>query len=158
MRILAAASAVIALLILGPLARPAPAQLTGSCAVKKTEIASANASDQSTSTGWVNLGTAGSITFSKGTGCVAGTFSASAGNATLGDSVRLQILLDGNPCQPLTSNFVFANNSNEYPAYSTEYFCGASIAAGIHTIQVQYHSGNGGVASINQRTLEVRHN
>jgi hypothetical protein len=138
------------------LVQPAHAQLTGSCVVKRTEIASANAVDQSTSTNWVNLGTAGSITFTSGAGCVAGTFSASAGNDSQNDTVRLQILLDGTACQPLTGNFGFASG-NYFPSNSTEYFCGSGIPAGKHTIQVQYHSGMGGNAQINQRTLEVRH-
>jgi len=139
------------------LVQTAHAQSTGSCVVKKTEISSANADDQSTSTNWVNLGTAGSITFTSGAGCVAGTFSASAGNQSQDDSVRLQILLDGNACEPLTGNFGFASYNNNFPSNSTEYFCGSDIPAGRHTIQVQYHSGNGGTAQINQRTLEVRH-
>lgn len=135
-----------------------PPAATGSCVVRKTEVTASNAFDDSTSMGWVNLGASGSVTFTESAnGCVSGTFSASAGNASANDSVRLQILLDGNPCEPLTGNYSFANYGADFSSHPVEYFCGI-VAKGTHTVQVQYHSGSGGDAQFYQRTLEVRHN
>lgn len=129
---------------------------SGSCTFKKTEYATADSYDESTSQNFVNLGDAGSITFTQnGTGCVAGTFFANAGNAAAGDHVGLQVLLDGIACVPLTKGYIFADT--EFSSHSAGFFCGAGIAAGTHTIQVQYHSGFGGNALFFQRTLVVEH-
>lgn len=132
---------------------------TGSCAIKKTEIATSASFDESTSQSFVNLGDAGSITFIEGTtGCVAGTFFANAGNTANNDNVVLQILLDNSTaCAPLTGGYVFANSGTDLSSHAVAFFCGASIAPGAHTIQVQYHSGFGGNVEFFQRTLEVTH-
>ena len=148
--------ATLATLAAGILASPALAT-SGSCAFKKSEITAANSVDQSTSTSWTNVGASGSVQFvTSGTGCIAGTFSAVAYNANANDSVRLQVLLDGNTCDPLTGNYGFGGGT-PFGSESAEYICGANIPAGSHTIQVQYHSGNGGNAEIYQRALVVNH-
>jgi hypothetical protein len=139
-----------------PSLRPARATGSGSCTFEKTEWAAADSFEQSTSTTFVNLGDAGSITFTqKGTGCVAGTFFANAGNAAAGDHVGLQVLLDAAACAPLTNGYIFADT--ESSSHSAGFFCGASIAPGKHTIQVQYHSGFGGNVVFFQRSLTVNH-
>jgi hypothetical protein len=139
-----------------PPLRPAPAVSSGSCAFKKTEYATANAFDESTSENFVNLGDAGSITFAQnGTGCVAGTFFANAGSSVAGDHIGLQVLLDGSACAPLSSGYIFADT--DFSSHSAAFFCGARVAPGKHTIQVQYHSGFGGNVLFFQRTLEVNH-
>jgi len=128
---------------------------SGSCTFTKTEYAAANALDESASENFVNLRDAGSITFIQGgTGCVAGTFFANGG-APAGDHLGLQVLLDGNPCAPLTNGYIFADT--EFSSHSAAFFCGARVSAGRHTIQVQYHSGFGGNVQLFQRTLEVDH-
>ena len=137
--------------------RSTPAVTSGSCSFKKTEYAAANAFDESTSQNFVNLGDAGSIAFTQNaTGCVAGTFFANAGNAAAGDHIGLQVLLDGAACAPLTNGYIFADT--DFSSHSAAFFCGAAIAPGKHTIQIQYHSGFGGNAQFFQRTLQVNHN
>jgi hypothetical protein len=91
------------------------------------------------------------------TGCVAGTFFANAGNETDGDHVLLQVLLDGKACPPLSSGYIFANSGQDFSSHMAAFFCGARIAAGKHSVQVQYASGQGGNAELFQRTLEVTH-
>ncbi|HEX3666126.1 MAG TPA: hypothetical protein VHU23_12955 [Rhizomicrobium sp.] len=136
----------------------AGAATTGSCTIKKTEVAAADSFDQSSSLTFVNLGDAGAITFkSKKAGCVGGTFFANAGNASTGDSVVLQILIDGSPCEPLIGTYFFANSGSDFSSHSAAFFCGANIAAGTHRIQVQYSSFDGGEVQFYQRTLEVTH-
>ncbi|MGH6878517.1 MAG: hypothetical protein ACREHV_14240 [Rhizomicrobium sp.] len=133
---------------------------TGSCTIKKTEYAlAANSEDQSTSTTFVNLGDAGAITFNqKKTGCVAGTFFANAGNTSTGtDHVRLQVLLDNVSCTPLGGGYRFANTGTDFSSHAAAFFCGASVATGRRTIQVQYSSELGANVQIFQRTLEVTH-
>ncbi len=131
---------------------------TGSCTFKKTEIAAADAFDETTSTSFVNLTTAGSISFTqKKAGCIAGTFFANAGNAADADNVVLQVLLDGAACAPLTDTYFFANSGYDFSSHSAAFFCGASIAAGSHKIQVQYSSYLGGEAEFYQRSLMVNH-
>lgn len=141
-----------------PTLRPAPAAGTsGSCTFKKAEYATANAFDESTSETFVNLRDAGSITFAQNAaGCVAGTFFANAGSTAPGDHVGLQVLLDGAACAPLTNGYIFADT--DFSSHSAAFFCGAAIAPGNHTIQIQYHSGFGGNAQFFQRTLQVNHN
>jgi hypothetical protein len=137
--------------------RPTPAVSSGSCTFKKTEYATANAFDESTSENFVNLRDAGSITFTQnGTGCVAGTFFANAGSAAAGDHIGLQVLLDDAACSPLTNGYIFADI--DFSSHSAAFFCSAAIAPGKHTIQVQYHSGFGGNVQFFQRTLQVNHN
>ncbi|HEY2445603.1 MAG TPA: hypothetical protein VGI20_07700 [Rhizomicrobium sp.] len=139
-----------------PPLRPAPAVSSGSCTFKKTEYATANAFDESTSETFVNLREAGSVAFTQnGTGCVAGTFFANAGSAAAGDHIGLQVLLDGSACAPLLGGYIFADS--EFSSHSVGFFCGADVAPGKHTIQVQYHSGFGGNVQFFQRTLEVNH-
>ncbi|HEX4160292.1 MAG TPA: hypothetical protein VHY79_17640 [Rhizomicrobium sp.] len=141
-----------------PSPRPAPAVSSGSCSFKSTEIAAASSFDQSISASFVRLGDAGSITFTQDkTGCVGGTFFANAGNGDPDDHILLQILLDGTPCAPLTSGYIFANSGPDVTSHSAAFFCGARIAPGKHRVQVQYASGLGGDAQIFQRTLEVTH-
>lgn len=131
---------------------------SGSCTFKSTEIAAAASFDQTNSASFVRLKDAGSITFTQSmTGCVAGTFFANSGNDTDGDHVLLQILLDGVPCAPLSSGYIFANSAGDVSSHVTAFFCGAKIVPGKHTVQVQYASGQGGNADFFQRTLEVTH-
>jgi|HubBroStandDraft_2_1064218.scaffolds.fasta_scaffold773326_1 hypothetical protein len=139
-----------------PVLEPA---LTGSCTIKKTEIAASDSFDESTSLDFVNLGDAGSITFkSKKAGCVGGTFFANAGSAGSGDSIVLQVLLDNSACEPLVDTYFFANSGSDFSSHSAAFFCGANIPAGTHKIQVQYASYLGDEAEFYQRTLEVTHN
>jgi archaellum component FlaG (FlaF/FlaG flagellin family) len=136
-----------------------PSAATGSCVFKKTEF-SASIEDQSTtSTSFTDLGDGGSITFTQNkAGCVAGTFFGNAGNTTANDNVRLQVLLDGNECAPLTTgNYVFANSDVDLSSHAVAFFCGTDIAAGSHTVQVQWSAGTGGEAELFQHTLEVNH-
>lgn len=135
------------------------AQATNSCTVRKTEITAANALDQTTSPSFVNVGASGAVTFtSAGVGCISGTFSAAGGNVNPGDNIRLQVLLDGAQCAPLTGNQGFAGDqASGGGTYSADFFCGARVALGPHTVQVQFHSGSGGNAQIYQRILSVRH-
>jgi hypothetical protein len=150
--LMSAAHAAATLQSLGP----TPATSGGSCTFDKTELAAANSFDQSTSESFVNLGDAGSITFTqKKTGCVAGIFFANAANAAAGDHVGLQVLLDAAACAPLTNGYIFADA--DFSSHSAGFFCGANIAPGKHTIQVQYHSGFGGNAQFFQRSLKVDH-
>lgn len=133
-----------------------PPTSSGSCTFKKTEYAAANSFDESTSQNFVNLRDAGSITFTQSAvGCVAGSFFANAGNASSGDHVGLQVLLDGAACAPLTNGYIFADL--DFSSHSAAFFCGAGIAPGRHTIQVQYHSGFGGMVQFFERTLVVNH-
>lgn len=136
----------------------APKISSGSCTFPATEIASADSFDGSTSLRFVNLKDAGSISFRQAkTGCVAGTFYANAGNEADGDHVLLQVPLDGSVCAPLTGGYIFANSGSDTSPHSVGFFCGAKIAPGKHTIQVQYGSGMGGKSEFFQRTLEVTH-
>ncbi|HEX4160293.1 MAG TPA: hypothetical protein VHY79_17645 [Rhizomicrobium sp.] len=131
---------------------------TGSCTIKKTEISASNSFDESASTSFVDLSASGSITFTqKRAGCVAGTFFANAGSTVSGDSVVLQVLLDGTACQPLVSNYFFANAGTDFSSHSAAFFCGANVGAGSHKIQVQYSSFLGDEVEFFQRTLEVTH-
>ena len=136
----------------------APSVSSGSCVISKTEYAAADSFDESTSTNFVNLGDAGSITFKQvRTGCVGGTFFANAGNVNTGDEVVMQILLDGTACAPLTSDYIFANSGTDFSSHSVAFFCGSSVVPGSHTIQVEYHSFLGGNVEFFQRSLEVAH-
>ncbi|HEX3666124.1 MAG TPA: hypothetical protein VHU23_12945 [Rhizomicrobium sp.] len=135
-----------------------PAVGSGSCSFRTTEIATASAFDQSTSSNFVKLRDAGLITFEQAkAGCVAGTFFANAGNGDDGDHILLQVLLDGTPCAPFSNGYIFANSGSDFSSHSAAFFCGAKIAAGKHAVQVEYASGLGGNAEIFQRTLEVSH-
>lgn len=128
----------------------------GTCTFKTTEIAAAASYDESASTSFVGLKDAGSIAFTETkTGCVAGTFFANAGNES--DHVLLQVLLDGQPCAPLTGDYIFANSGPDFSSHSVRFFCGAKIAPGKHMVQVQFASGVGGNSQLFQRTLEVTH-
>jgi len=141
-----------------PPLRPAPAASGGSCAFRSTEFAAASSFDQSTSTSFVKLREAGTVAFTQGkAGCVGGAFFANAGSDDVADHVLLQVLLDGAPCAPLFSGYIFANSGQDFSSHSTGFFCGARIAPGKHTIQVQFASGLGGNAEIFQRTLRVDH-
>jgi hypothetical protein len=152
---------------LAPVTQPAAADeavfapaSTGSCAIKKTEYAVSTSEEHSTSKTFVNLVDAGSITFTqKRTGCVAGTFFANAGNASSGDHVLLQVLLDGAPCAPLTGSpgYFFANSDVDFSSHAAAFFCGPTVAPGTHKIQVQYASDAGGNVEVFQRTLAVAH-
>lgn len=131
---------------------------SGSCSFKNTEIAAAASFDQTNSASFVKLKDAGSIAFTQSaTGCVAGTFFANGGNETDGDHVLLQILLDGAPCAPLSSGYIFANSASDFSSHMVAFFCGAKIAPGKHVVQVLFASGQGGDAEFFQRTLEVTH-
>jgi hypothetical protein len=142
----------------GPSLWLAPAIGSGSCTFKNTEIATADSFDESNSTSFVDLKDAGSIAFKQArTGCVAGSFFANAGNESADDHVLLQVLLDGVACAPLTGGYVFANSGSDFTSHSVAFFCGAKIAAGKHTIRVQYASGLGGKSAFFQHTLEVVH-
>lgn len=142
----------------GPSLWIAPTMSSGSCVFKNTEIATADSFDESTSTSFVGLRDAGSISFRQATtGCVAGFFFANAGNGNAGDHVLLQILLDGALCAPLTGGYIFANSGEDGTSHSVAFFCGAKIPLGKHSIQVQYASGLGGKSTFFQRTLEVAH-
>ncbi|HLY06339.1 MAG TPA: hypothetical protein VKR31_11385 [Rhizomicrobium sp.] len=143
----------------GPSSPRTPAvAVSGSCSFKTTDVAAAASFDQSTSTRYVNLHEGGSITFRQTRmGCVAGSFFANAGNADATDHVLLQVLLDGTACAPLTGGYIFANSSDDFSSHSAGFFCGAKIAPGKHTIQVQYASGLGGDSQLFQRTLQVSH-
>jgi hypothetical protein len=138
-----------------PLAEPAT---TGSCTIKKTEYAASTTLEESASESFVNLSDAGSITFTqKKAGCVSGTFFANSGNAGTGDSVVLQVLLDGAACAPLTSNYFFANSGSDFSSHAAAFFCGTHVSAGTHKIQVQYRSFEGGEVEFFQRSLIVTH-
>ncbi|HEY3637114.1 MAG TPA: hypothetical protein VGK90_03100 [Rhizomicrobium sp.] len=131
---------------------------TGSCVFKKTEYAASTSHDDSTSKTFVNLGDGGSITFRQAkSGCVAGTFFANAGNDVTNDNVALQVLLDNTPCNPLVNDYFFANSGVDFSSHSAGFFCGASVPAGTHMIQVQYASHAGGEVEFFQRTLVVDH-
>jgi hypothetical protein len=133
---------------------------TGSCVIKKTEIASSVFdNEQTTSSTFVNVGEGGAITFTqRKAGCVAGTFFANAGNTTSGDNVHMQILMDGSACSPLNSgDYVFANADVDMSSHSVAFFCGATVPAGSHTVQVQWSVGIGGQAEMFQHTLQVTH-
>ena len=135
-----------------------PSVSTGSCVVKKSEIAAADTHEESDSVVFVNVGTAGAISFKQArAGCVAGTFYANAGNDNEGDNMVLQVLLDNTPCAPLTDRFIFANAGLDFSSHAVEFFCGANIQPGTHRIQVQYSSGLGGTVEIYQRSLVVNH-
>jgi len=137
-----------------------PPATTGSCVFKKTEFSASTSEQNTTSTSFSNLGDGGSITFNESaTGCVAGTFFGNAGNNTSGDNVHLQVVLDGATiCAPLTTGgYVFANSDVDLSSHAVAFFCGASVAAGSHTIQVQWAAGIGGEAVIFEHTLEVSH-
>ncbi|MFL5238847.1 MAG: hypothetical protein ACJ8EL_14825 [Rhizomicrobium sp.] len=128
------------------------------CVFKKSEYLTATSAESTTSTNWVNVSDGGAITFTQSrTGCVAGTFSAIGGNESSGDSIRLQILLDGVACDPFVSNLSFAQSGVDLSQHSISFLCGGNVAPGSHKIQVQYHSGAGGKADFFQRTLEVKH-
>lgn len=168
MRVFAMALAMTLTIPVGPLissaraAGASPHPVTpvsrGTCNFKTTEIAASASFDRSTSTKFVNLGDAGSISFTQGrTGCVAGSFFANAGNEQSVDHVLLQVLLDGVACAPLTAGYIFANAGDDVSSHTVRFFCGAGIAPGRHTIQVQFASGLGGNSSFFQRTLEVAH-
>ena len=137
----------------------APPATTASCLFRRTEFSASVSNQNTTSTAFTNLGDGGSITFNQSrTGCVAGTFFGNAGNITPGDNVHLQVLLDGIECAPLTTgDYVFANSDVDLSSHAVGFFCGASVAAGSHTVQVQWAAGVGGEALIYQHTLEVDH-
>ncbi|HLY06342.1 MAG TPA: hypothetical protein VKR31_11400 [Rhizomicrobium sp.] len=138
----------------------APPATTGSCTFKKTEFSASAPIQTTTSTSFVNMGDGGSITFREGkTGCVAGTFFANIGNETTNDNVHLQVLLDNSiECAPLTTgDYVFANAGLDLSSHAVGFFCGSSVAAGTHTVQVQWSAGEGGTAEMFQHMLEVSH-
>jgi hypothetical protein len=137
----------------------APPATTGSCAFKKTEFSASTTNQSTTSTTFTNLGDGGAITFNQSrTGCVAGSFFANAGNTTSGDNVHMQVLLDGATCAPLTTgDYVFANADVDLSSHAVGFFCGTNVAAGSHTVQVQWAAGIGGEAEMFQHTLEVSH-
>ncbi len=142
----------------GPSLWLAPTISSGTCTFRTTEIAAADSFEESSSTNFLNLKEAGSIAFRQARiGCVAGLFSANAGNGSAGDHVLLQVLLDGAPCAPLTGGYIFANSGEDTSSHTVAFFCGAKIPAGNHTVQVRYASGLGGKSSFFQRTLEITH-
>jgi hypothetical protein len=136
-----------------------PPATTGSCAFTKTEFAASTSDQNTTSTSLTDLGDGGSITFNQiKSGCVAGTFFGNAGNTTSGDNVHLQVLLDGTSCAPLTTGgYVFANSDVDLSSHAVGFLCGTKVAAGSHTVQVQWAVGSGGEAEIFEHTLEVSH-
>ncbi|HEX4080032.1 MAG TPA: hypothetical protein VHX61_14295 [Rhizomicrobium sp.] len=136
-----------------------PPATTGSCVFKKMEFSASAPEQTTTSATFTNVGDGGSITFTqKKAGCVAGTFFGNAGNNTTNDNVHLQVLLDSTECAPLTTgNYVFANSGVDLSSHAVAFFCGTSIAAGSHTVRVQWSAGTGGEAELFQHTLEVNH-
>jgi hypothetical protein len=137
----------------------APRATNGSCTFSKTAFSASTLPQDTTSTSFVNLGDGGSILFKQvDTGCVAGTFFGNAGNTSSGDNVRLLITLDGNACAPLTTGtYVFANSDTDFSSHAVAFFCGATVAAGLHKVQVQWSTSGAGVAEIFEHTLEVDH-
>lgn len=135
-----------------------PPATTGSCVFKKTEFAASTSAQDTTSTTLTDLGDGGSITFTQSlSGCVAGTFFGNAGNTTSGDNVHLEVLLDGTACAPFSGNYVFANSDVDLSSHAVGFLCGTKVAAGSHTVQVQWAVGGGGEAEIFEHTLEVSH-
>lgn len=131
---------------------------TGSCTIKKTEYATLNGFDESASTSFTGLPSVTTTFTQKKSGCVTGVFYANAGAETSGNELLLEILLDGTQCAPLTGGYVFANAGTDFSSHSVGYFCGTNVAAGTHTITVEYASLNGGKVAFYQRSLTVAHN
>jgi hypothetical protein len=131
-----------------------------------TDFISSDHADQTTSTSWQNL-TDGHLNFTtSSTGCVEITFSGLAFVSPIspyGEFLHLRTLLDGTAlCVPATTVDIFYQASQtpepppEVPA-STTRVC-KKVAAGAHTLQLQYKSDLGGTVQIAGHELTITHN
>jgi hypothetical protein len=135
-----------------------PRAATASCVFSRTEFSTSDLVQSTTSSTFVNLGDGGSIVFKENVaGCVAGVFYGNVGNTVSGQSVHLQVQLDGVDCAPLVNDPVFANSDADFSSHAVGFICSAGVVPGTHKVQVQWNAGNGGEAEIFQHTLEVNH-
>ena len=123
---------------------------------RDTQILASDASDQTTSQGWITL-TDGTVSFtSTKPGCVIVTLS---GNAAANSEIMfVRALLDSaTTCAPSNiNNQIFV--ADEYPGtmHSMTWLC-SGVAAGAHSIQVQYESYFGDPVTFSGHTLTVAH-
>lgn len=132
--------------------------VAASCKNRVEETIASDAYDQTTSTTWVNL-TDGLISYStRRAGCALVTLSGASSAG--GDFLLVQALLDGTTvCAPSgnINSQIFASGSTEDEAHSMTYLC-TNVAAGSHTLQMQYESYAGGSVTFSGHTLVVAHN
>ena len=153
----------LALVLQGAFAGAQAVNANGHCTgMTVTDYVESDAEDTTTSEAWVNV-TDGHLTFTtSSTGCVAITF---AGNASASQSGNFEILhvrtlMDGHQlCVPAQTSDTFMEAINPSPnvAASITHVC-KNLAAGAHTVQVQYSTTGDGVAQINGHVLTVTHN
>lgn len=131
---------------------------SGHCVgLMQTDFINSDANDTTTSTAWQNI-TDGYRNFVQGSdGCVVITLSGPAQvTGYAGRTLEVQTLLDGkSTCAP--ANFNTGVLDNSFAAFSTTRIC-EHVAAGPHTIQVQYREIYSPSASLLGHVLTVMHN
>lgn len=139
------------------------ANASGECSgPAKTNFLSSDGFDQTLSTVWNDI-TDGRLNFTTAaTGCVIVTFSALGSTTSNGgfNLLHVRTLLDVNSlCMPANANDVFLSASP--PGISSNNsivrVC-KNIAAGSHSVRVQYRSGDGDLVAIGSHVLTVMHN
>jgi hypothetical protein len=124
---------------------------------RDTQIFASDASDQTSSTVWVNL-TDGLVSFtSTRVGCVIATLS---GTASANNEIMfVRAVLDGTTtCAPSSLNSqIFVGDEYIGTTHSMTWLC-ASVAVGAHALQMQYESYFGDAVTFSGHTLTVMHN
>jgi hypothetical protein len=130
-----------------------PLKISGACGDLKTNFAVIYDGQDTTSATYVDV-TGAKINFtSTNPGCVIATFSGVATFSTIGQMDVHVLLDDSTVCDP--ENYAFAQNTNA-EAHSMTAVC-KDVAAGSHTIKVQFISVFGGTVHIGARTFTVGH-
>ena len=87
------------------------------------------------------------------TNCVLIAFTAQAITAA-NDGLFVQAVVDGNVCPPGATLLV--RNRTDIGSYAMNFVCPA-VAAGQHTVKMQFSSNNGGTAMLINRTMFVQY-
>jgi len=97
-----------------------------------------------------------SVSFTQGmTSCVEVSFSAEAAT-TPGEILITQVLLDDStPCEPGDNEFASDSPTNDLADHAMNYICPA-VAAGAHSVKVQFRSRYGSTVALDYRTTVVQ--
>lgn len=96
------------------------------------------------------------VPFTQGTaGCVEVSFTAEAATVP-GELLLTRVLLDGNLCAPSGNIFASDSPSSDLADHAMNYFC-SNVAAGNHTVKVQFRSRFGSKVALDYRTTAVRY-
>jgi hypothetical protein len=157
-------AAALAVVLQGGFGSAHAANAAGHCTgMTVTDFVSSDADDSTNLMTFVNVAD-GHLNFStSGTGCVMITFSGEAIVYPPGgglEYMRVRTLLDGSSlCVPALTADIFWASGDPSPrtANSITHIC-KNVAAGNHTVQVQYSSGYGNYVEIIGHVLTITHN